>query len=55
MALEENKDLDSLKIEDLVGSLQTYEANYFFQTRMKKSLALKASTNVGKKCSDPNN
>ena len=37
-AIEESKDADSIKIEDLVGSIQTFEAN-FFQPKRNKSIA----------------
>ena len=40
MAIEENKDLDEIKVQELVGSLQTYELSLPTQ-RKSKSLALK--------------
>ena len=39
-AIEENKDLDEIKIQELIGSLQTYELSLPSQ-RKSKSLALK--------------
>ena len=39
-AIEESKDLDEIKIQELVGSLQTYELGLPFQ-KLSKSLALK--------------
>ena len=38
--IEESKDLDEIKVQELVGSLQTYELSYSSQ-RKRKSLALK--------------
>ena len=40
MAIEENKDLDEIKVQELVGSLQTYELSLPTQ-RKSKSLAFK--------------
>jgi len=40
--IEENKDLESMKIEELVGSLQTYEYS-LSPVRKAKTIALKAS------------
>ena len=40
MAIEESKDLDEIKVQELVGSLQTYELSLPTQ-RKSKSLALK--------------
>ena len=40
MAIEENKDLDEIKVQELVGSLQTYELSLPTQ-RKRKSLAFK--------------
>ena len=37
-AIEESRDVDSMKVEDLVGSLQTFEAN-FCQPKSNKSIA----------------
>ena len=39
-AIEENKDLDDIKVQELIGSLQTYELSLPNQ-RKSKSLALK--------------
>ena len=39
-AIEESKDLDEIKIQDLIGSLQTYDLSLPSQ-RKSKSLALK--------------
>ena len=39
-AIEESKDLDDIKVQELVGSLQTYELSLLNQ-RKSKSLALK--------------
>ena len=39
-AIEESKDLDKIKVQDLIGSLQTYELSLPNQ-RKSKSLALK--------------
>ena len=39
-AIEESKDLDDIKIQELIGSLQTYEMSLPTQ-RKSKSLALK--------------
>lgn len=39
IAIEENKDLENMKNEELVGSLQTYE-NTYSQQRKNKSIAL---------------
>lgn len=46
-AIEESKDIDSMKIDDLVWSLQTYELS--FPQSKKKSLALRSSKGKGKK------
>jgi hypothetical protein len=46
--IEERKDMEEMKIEDLVGSLQTYE--YFFPpVRKVKIIALKSSKASKKK------
>ena len=39
-AIEESKDLDDIKVQELIGSLQTYELSLPSQ-RKSKSLALK--------------
>jgi len=39
-AIEESKDLDGIKVEELIGSIQTYELSLPTQ-RKSKSLALK--------------
>ena len=41
-AIEESKDLDGIKVQELVGSLQTYELSLPTQ-RKRKSLALKST------------
>ena len=41
IAIEEAKDLDSIKVEDLVGSLHTFEMN-LKQRKKEKSIALKS-------------
>ena len=40
IAIEESKDLDDIKIQELIGSLQTYELSLPSQ-RKSKSLVLK--------------
>ena len=40
IAIEESKDLDDIKVKELIGSLQTYELSLPSQ-RKSKSLALK--------------
>ena len=40
MAIEESKDIDNIKVQELVGSLQTYELSLPTQ-RKSKSLTLK--------------
>ena len=50
VAIEENKNLNVLKVEDLVGNLQTFEANLRTNEKSKsKGLALKASKESFKK------
>lgn len=39
MSIEESKDLDTIKIEELVGSLQTYELT-ISQSKKNKSIAM---------------
>ena len=39
-SIEESKDLDDIKVQELIGSLQTYELSLSLQ-RKSKSLALK--------------
>ena len=39
-AIEESKDLDDIKVQELIGSLQTYELSFPSQRKIK-SLALK--------------
>ena len=41
IAIEESKDLDDIKVQELIGSLQTYELSLPSQ-RNSKSLALKS-------------
>ena len=41
-AIEESKDIDEIKVQELVGSLQTYELSLPNQ-RKSKSLALKTT------------
>ena len=41
--MEESKDLDEIKIQELIGSLQTYELGMPFQ-KLSKSLTLKTIT-----------
>ena len=43
IAIEESKDLDEIKVQELIGSLQTYELSLPSQ-RNSKSLALKTIT-----------
>ncbi|KAG2667762.1 hypothetical protein I3760_15G130800 [Carya illinoinensis] len=50
-AIEESKDLDAIKVEELVGSLQTYESS-LPQTRKGKSIALKTIEENYKNISD---
>ena len=42
-AIEESKDLDEIKIQELIGSFQTYELRLPFH-KLSKSLALKTIT-----------
>ena len=50
VAIEENKNLNVLKVEDLVGNLQTFEANLRTDGKSKsKGIALKASKESFKK------
>lgn len=50
-AIEESKDLDNIKIEELVGSLQTYELT-LAQPKKQKSIALNTCTKEGSDSSD---
>ena len=43
--IEESKDLDDIKVQELIGSLQTYELSLPSQ-RMSKSLALKTINEI---------
>ena len=50
VAIEETKNLNNLKVEDLVGNLQTFEANLRTNGKSKsKGVALKASKESFKK------
>ena len=49
-AIEESKDVDAMKVEDLVGSLQTYEVN-FRQPKRVKGIALSSTK---EKTNEPN-
>ena len=49
-SIEERKDLDEIKIQELIGSLQTYELSFPSQ-RKSKSLAFKT---INERCSDEN-
>ena len=35
-AIEKSRDIDALKVEDLVGSLQTFEANFCQPKKIKE-------------------
>ena len=49
-AIEENKNLDTLKVNQLVGNLQTFEANRLDKGKSKdKGIALKAISESRKK------
>ena len=48
-AIEESKDLDDIKVQELIGSLQTYELSFPNQ-RKSKSLALKTITERADAC-----
>ncbi|CAM8972629.1 unnamed protein product [Rhodiola kirilowii] len=41
-AIEEMHDITTLKLDELMGSLRTYEINHDFQTGEEKGIALKA-------------
>ncbi|KAJ8620341.1 hypothetical protein MRB53_028870 [Persea americana] len=48
--IEENKNLDTLKVNQLVGNLQTFEANRLYKRKSKeKGIALKTSKESRKK------
>ncbi|XXG43719.1 hypothetical protein AAC387_Pa01g3697 [Persea americana] len=49
-AIEENKNLDTLKVNQLVGNLQTFEANHLNKGKSKENgIALKAISESRKK------
>lgn len=46
VAIEENKGLDTLRVDELIGNLQTFEANYASTTKSKE-IALVSTKYVG--------
>ena len=50
-AIEESRDVDSMRVEDLVGSLQTFEAN-FRQPQRNKSIAFNSIKDSVNEASD---
>ncbi|MGV8065638.1 hypothetical protein PJP13_29860, partial [Mycobacterium kansasii] len=49
-AIQELRDTDTMKVEELVSSLQTYELN--FKAPKGKSIALKSSKTISEENSD---
>ncbi|CAM8951476.1 unnamed protein product [Rhodiola kirilowii] len=47
-AIEEMHDISKLKLDELMGSLRTYEINHDFQTEVVKGIALKADMSEDK-------
>lgn len=56
MAIEENKNLNTLKVDELVGNLQTFEANIRSNQKSQfKGIALKTSKESFKKIASDSN
>jgi hypothetical protein len=51
-AIEEAQDIASMKVEELVGSLQTFEMNISDKTEKKKGIAFVSSTEIEEEKSD---
>ena len=47
-AIEEAQDVDNLKLDQLVGNLQTYEAHRNFKKKQKDVIAFSSAHRVGK-------